>query len=99
MIQEIAHIEIKPGSEEAFVQGVSAAAPLFQRAPGCHGLSLQRCIEHPASFRLVVDWDTVEDHMVGFRESADFQRWRELVAHCFAQPPQVVHMQTLINPF
>lgn len=99
MIQEIAHIDVKPGSEEAFVQGVSAAAPLFQRARGCRGLSLQRGIEHPSSFQLRVDWDTVEDHMVHFRESADFQRWRELVAHCFAQAPRVEHVHTVLHPF
>lgn len=99
MIQEIAHIDVKPGSEEAFEQGVSTAAPLFQRAHGCRGLALQRGIENPQSYRLLVDWDTVEDHMVHFRESDDFQRWRELVAHCFAQPPRVEHTQTVLHPF
>lgn len=99
MIQEIAHIDVKPGSEEAFEHGVSAAAPLFQRAHGCRGLALQRGIENPQSYRLLVDWDTVEDHMVHFRESDDFQRWRELVAHCFAQPPRVEHVHTVLNPF
>lgn len=99
MIQEIAHIDVKPGSEEDFVQGVSAAAPLFQRARGCRGLSLQRGIENPSSFQLRVDWDSVEDHMVRFRESDDFQRWRELVACFFAQPPRVEHVHTVMNPF
>lgn len=99
MIHEIAHIEVKPGSEEAFVQGVSVAAALFQKAQGCRGLSLQRGIEHPSSFQLRVDWDTVDDHMVHFRGSDDFQRWRELVARCFANPPRVEHVHTVLHPF
>lgn len=99
MIQEIAHIDVKPGNEEAFVQGVTSAAPLFQRAQGCRGLSLQRGIESPSSFQLRVDWDTVEQHTVHFRGSEDFQRWRELVAHCFANPPRVEHVHTVLNPF
>lgn len=99
MIQEIAHIDVKPGSEDAFEQGVRAAAPLFQRAKGCRSLSLQRGIESPSSYRLLVEWDTVDDHTVHFRSSDDFQRWRELVAHCFANPPRVEHVRTVLHPF
>ncbi|MFT3955812.1 MAG: antibiotic biosynthesis monooxygenase [Piscinibacter sp.] len=98
MIYEIAHIEVKDGFEATFQQGVAAAAPLFRRAKGCHGLSLQRGIERPTQYRLVVQWETVEDHTVGFRGSEDFQEWRRLVAHCFAQAPQVEHVETVLAP-
>jgi len=91
MIQEIASILVKAGSEQRFEEGVAAARPLFARARGCHGLELHRCIEEPLRYTLVVQWETVEDHMVHFRESADFQEWRRLVGDSFAQAPVVHH--------
>jgi len=96
MIQEIARILVQPGHEEAFEQGVAQARPLFLRARGCHGVALYRGIEKPLAYTLVVQWETVEDHTVHFRESADFQAWRELVGPHFASPPAVHHVQQVI---
>jgi len=91
MIQEIAHILVKPGHESAFEAGVAQAKPLFLRARGCHGLALHRSVEEPLRYTLVVQWASVEDHMVHFRESDDFQAWRALVADHFDGAPVVHH--------
>lgn len=91
MILEIAQIDVKPGLEPEFEAGVAKAAPLFRRAKGCHGLDLQRSVEKPSRYRLMVKWNTLEDHTVGFRGSEDFQTWRSLVGHCFERPPEVEH--------
>jgi quinol monooxygenase YgiN len=99
MITEIAQIDIKPGMEAEFETGVKNAAPVFQRAKGCHGLELQRSIEKPARYRLFVKWATVENHTVDFRGSADFQEWRKHVAHCFASPPEVEHVSEVLKGF
>ncbi len=99
MITEIAQIDIKPGMEAEFEAGVTKAAPLFQRAKGCHGMELQRSIEKPTRYRLFVKWATVENHTVDFRGSPDFQEWRKLVAHCFASPPEVEHVTQVVQGF
>jgi heme-degrading monooxygenase HmoA len=99
MILEIAQIDVKPGMEDEFEGGVRQAAPIFQRAKGCKGLELQRSIEHPARYRLFVTWETVENHTVDFRGSADFQEWRKLVGHCFAEAPQVEHTRKMFKGF
>lgn len=91
MIQEIASILVTAGQEAQFEAGVAQAKPLFLRAKGCHGVALHRSIENPQQYTLAVDWETVEHHMVDFRESEDFQEWRKLVGPYFAQPPQVHH--------
>ena len=96
MILEIAQIDIKPGSESAFEAAVGEAAPLFLAAKGCHGLELQRGIEHASRYLLVVKWETVEDHMVTFRESPAFARWRELAGGHFAGPADVRHVETVV---
>jgi heme-degrading monooxygenase HmoA len=99
MIFEIAEIEVKPGEEAAFEAGVAKAIPLFQRAKGCHGMELQRSIEKLAQYRLVVKWETLDDHMVHFRGSEDFQEWRRLVGPHFVSPPSVSHTQVAVSGF
>lgn len=97
MVFEMAQIEILPGKAAEFEAGVAAAVPLFLRARGCGGVKLHRTIEQPERYVLQVEWETVDDHMVHFRESADFQEWRRLVGSFFKQPPVVFHTETVIG--
>jgi heme-degrading monooxygenase HmoA len=97
MIQEVAELTIKPGMEGDFERGVEKAAPLLLHARGCRGIALHRVIETPQVYRLVVDWETVEDHTVGFKGSAGFQTWREIVGPCFATTPVVTHMRQVMS--
>jgi heme-degrading monooxygenase HmoA len=99
MILEIAQIDVKPGMEQEFEAGVRAAGPIFERAKGCKGMTLQRSHEQPNRYRLFVTWETVENHTVDFRGSADFAEWRKLVGHCFAQPPEVEHVHEVVRGF
>lgn len=97
MVLEMAHIEIVPGKNEVFEAGVKEALPLFARAKGCAGAELHRIVEHDARYVLIVRWETIEDHMVHFRQSEDFQTWRGLVGSFFAKPPEVVHTETRVK--
>ncbi|HSI39981.1 MAG TPA: antibiotic biosynthesis monooxygenase family protein [Xanthobacteraceae bacterium] len=99
MVWEIAQIEVKPGAEAAFEAAAAQAVPLFQRAKGCRGMQIQRSIEHPSRYRLVVDWETLEDHTVHFRGSEDFLAWRALVGPHFASPPDVEHTERVLHGF
>ncbi len=99
MVLEIAQIDVKPGMEAEFEGGVATAAPLFRRATGCTGMTLQRSVEKSARYRLFVQWATVENHTVDFRGSPDFAEWRKLVGHCFATPPEVEHVHEVVKGF
>jgi heme-degrading monooxygenase HmoA len=99
MVTEIAQIDVKPGSETRFEDGVKKAKPLFQRAKGCKGMELQRSSEQPRRYRLFLQWETLEAHTVDFRGSADFQEWRKLVGDCFESPPAVEHVQSSFKGF
>ncbi len=99
MVYEIAQIEVKEGHEADFEAGARLAVPLFQRAKGCRSMRIDRSVEKPQHYTLVVEWETIENHMVDFRESADFQEWRKLVGPHFAVPPQVEHMHTVLTGF
>ena len=95
MITEIAQIDVKPGTEAEFENGVKQAVPLFKRAKGCRGMELRRSIEKTSRYRLFVGWDTVENHTVDFRGSENFTEWRALVGPHFAAPPEVEHTNTV----
>ena len=99
MILEIAQIEVKPGLEAAIEAGVAKALPVFRRAKGCKGLELKRSVEHPARYRLFIQWETLENHTVDFRGSPDFAEWRACVGHCFASPPEVEHVAHTLKGF
>ncbi|MGV7210453.1 antibiotic biosynthesis monooxygenase family protein [Oxalobacteraceae bacterium A2-2] len=99
MIYEIAELYIKPDAHDAFQAGVAQAIPLFQRAKGCLSVRLDRGIESPDTYHLVIGWATLENHTVDFRGSDDFQAWRALVGQYFAQPPKVEHFDTVVTGF
>ena len=99
MYLEIATIDIKPGLEAEFESGVAKAAAFFKRAQGCHGMEVRRSVERSGRYRFLVKWDNVDDHLVRFRNSGDFQEFRQLVGHCFAAPPEVEHTVEVLKAF
>ena len=99
MILEIAQITVRSGMEAEFENAVAAAKPLFLRAKGCISMDLTRSIEIPARYRLLVGWETLENHTVDFRGSDDFQSWRGLVSHCFEGTPEVEHAAIAVKGF
>lgn len=99
MITEYAEIRIQRGTSAAFLAAVAEAAPLFRRARGCLAMRIEQRIEEPDMYVLMVDWATLEDHEVHFRQSADFQSWRALVGGFFAGPPTVTHTRLVQTGF
>lgn len=96
MILEIAQIEVLPGTEAQFEEGVRQARAVFAAAQGCGGIELHRSLEFPQRYRLLVRWATLDDHMVVFRNSDLFPQWRALVQACFAAPPQLEHITQVV---
>jgi heme-degrading monooxygenase HmoA len=97
MITEIAQIDVKPGTEKEFEAAVAKARPLFLRAKGGKGFELHKSIEKPQRYRLMAQWETLENHTVDFRGSEDFTAWRALVGPYFASPPEVEHTETVLS--
>jgi heme-degrading monooxygenase HmoA len=91
MVLEIAEFVIKSGSEEDFAAAYRQALPLAAATPGFRNARLVRGVESPSTFVLLVEWDTVEAHTRGFRESDRFPQWRALIGPFFAGDPRVQH--------
>lgn len=94
MILELADIRIQPGQNAAFEKAIQhALATVAGKAKGFKGFSVNRGIESPERYILQIFWDTLEDHTIGFRESAAFVQWRAIVGPFFAAPPTVEHFE------
>ncbi|MCB1390568.1 MAG: antibiotic biosynthesis monooxygenase [Rhodobacteraceae bacterium] len=96
MIREIANLTIDPANAAAFEAAVARAVPLFRAAPDCFGVHLERVIEEPGRYRLVVQWASVAAHTEVFRASPAFQEWRALAGPFFSEPPHVVHTEQVV---
>ena len=94
MILEHADIRIDPSQasafEEAILRGVNS---VIAHAKGFKGFKVNRSMESPGRYLLMIYWDTLEDHTVGFRGSPAFAEWRAIVGPFFAQPPVVEHLE------
>lgn len=95
MITEVALIEIKAGQEAAFEAIFPQAEQVISQAEGYLSHTLQRCIETPNRYLLLVQWTSVEAHTVGFRESEQFKEWRAIIGPFFDKPPFVEHYTNL----
>lgn len=99
MIKEIADIQIDPGRSAAFEAVVAQAVPLFRSAQGCRAMTLEKVLENAGHYLLIVQWETLEDHMIHFRESEAFQQWRALAGPYFVQVPEVRHVEPAVTGF
>ena len=93
MITEHAVLPVIPGRETEFMETMDRARAIIASAPGFISLRVGRCIEQPANFLLLVEWETLEAHTEGFRNSAEYQEWRALLHHFYDPFPVVEHFE------
>jgi heme-degrading monooxygenase HmoA len=91
MIVERVLMPITPGREADFETAMAQARHVVAQSKGFRSIRVTRGIESPSTYLLILEWDTLEDHTVGFRESELFPQWRELIGPFFAEPPAVEH--------
>jgi heme-degrading monooxygenase HmoA len=89
MITEHAVLPVIPGREEEFEAAFADAKRLIAASPGFRCLTLSRCIERPSGYLLIVQWETLQDHEVGFRGSTAYARWSAAL-HLFYSPAATV---------
>ena len=91
MILEAATINVTPARKPEFEGAFAEARLVVSAMPGFISLQLHRCIESDGRYLLLMQWRSLEDHTVGFRQSPQFQRWRQLIGPYFAEAPFVEH--------
>ena len=97
MILEHAVLPVVPGREADFEAAFVEAKAIIAGMPGFVDLRLSRSIETPNEYLLLVHWESVEAHEVGFRGSVQYRQWRELL-HGFYEPfPVVEHFTEVLD--
>lgn len=95
MIVEIAQLTIRPGSERQFEAAFLTAIKVLGGSKGYLTHELRRSVETPNRYALIVHWQTLEDHTVGFRGSPAFTEWRAHIGPFLESPPVVEHFQSV----
>lgn len=95
MILEAAALNVRPGQAAAFEQTFAEAQAILSSMDGYISHQLQRCLETPGKYLLLVEWRSLEDHTVGFRQCADYVEWKRLLHHFYDPFPTVEHFETV----
>ena len=97
MILEIAILDIKPGLESDFEKSFLVAQKIIASMTGYISHELKRCLENKSRYVLLVKWDSLEDHTIGFRGSKEYQEWKTLLHHYYDPFPTVEHYESVAD--
>ena len=98
MILEVADIRIPAGKQAEFDAAIQRGVEtVISKAQGFRGYKVNRGVESPERYLLMIYWATLEDHTVAFRQGSLFPEWRAIVGPFFAQPPVVEHFELVVK--
>lgn len=95
MILEVAPLHIRRDQAVQFEAAFLRAQRIISSMPGYISHELQRCVERPNEYVLLVRWQSLEAHEVGFRQSPEYQEWKQLLHHFYEPFPVVSHYETV----
>lgn len=93
MILESAYLSVKEGEASAFEEAFKQASSIISSMNGYISHELHKCIEDEHLYLLLVKWETLEDHTQGFRGSAEYQDWKQILHHFYEPFPTVWHFE------
>ncbi len=97
MITEHAVLPVVPGREDEFLAAMERAKSIIASSPGFVSLRVERCIERPDHFLLLVEWDRLQSHTEGFRGSPAYEEWRAALHHFYDPFPVVEHFEVVVR--
>jgi heme-degrading monooxygenase HmoA len=95
MILEVAMLNVLPGKAAEFEQVFAKAQAIISSMPGYLLHELHRSIEARDKYMLLVSWQRLEDHTIGFRQSPEYQDWKLLLHHFYEPFPIVEHFESV----
>lgn len=96
MILEAVILQVIAGKEASFERDFVIAGQYISAIKGYQKHSLSRCLEQPGKYILLVEWDTLEDHIIGFRQSPHYEEWKKLLHHYYDPFPVVEHFERMV---
>jgi heme-degrading monooxygenase HmoA len=98
MSVEIVLLKAKPGEAERLRDGLRAGRAVIASAAGYRSSVFYQGLETPESFLLHIEWETLEAHMVGFRQGPLFAAWRGHFQEFLDSAPNMAHYQPIAGP-
>jgi heme-degrading monooxygenase HmoA len=95
MILEIATLDVRQGQTQTFEAAFAKAQAIISASPGYLRHELQHCMENAHRYVLLVWWESLEAHTIGFRQSAAYQEWKALLHHFYDPFPTVEHYKVV----
>ena len=95
MILEVTILNVVPELTEKFEDNFKEAQKIISSMDGYISHELQKCIEIPNQYILLVKWNSLESHTKGFRESVEYQEWKNLLHHFYKPFPKVEHYRKI----
>lgn len=93
MILEAVMLNVKNGLEVDFETAFKKASNIISSMDGYLSHELHRCIEVEGKYLLLVRWESLEAHTIGFRSSPEYQEWKKLLHHFYEPFPIVEHFE------
>ncbi|USG64807.1 antibiotic biosynthesis monooxygenase [Brevibacillus ruminantium] len=91
MILEAVMLQVKDGMEQEYEEAFRQASSIISSMKGYVSHELHRCMEVKGKYLLLVKWESLEDHTIGFRQSPEYQEWKRVLHHFYDPFPTVEH--------
>lgn len=95
MILEAVMLQVKEGLEKDYEEAFREASKIISSMQGYKSHKLQRCMEVKGKYLLLVKWETVENHTIGFRQSKEYLEWKKQLHHFYSPIPVVEHFENV----
>jgi len=96
-VLEVAILDVIPGKEAEFEAAFRTASAIISSMPGYISHQLQHCVEKESRYILLVNWQTLEAHTIGFRSSTQYLEWKQLLHHFYNPFPAVEHYELVFE--
>ena len=93
MILEVVILDVIPSREKEFEAAFREASGIIASMAGYVSHQLQHCLETQNRYLLLVQWETLEAHTVGFRGAPEYQEWKKKLHHFYDPFPNVEHYE------
>ena len=80
MVIEVIRYNVAVGDEVPFEEAYRSAGALLEASSHCLGFSLMRATRERQRYMMTIYWDSPDGHLIGFRQSAAFNEYQELLA-------------------
>jgi len=97
MVLEVAVLNVRAGQTAEFETAFMQASSIISAIPGYRGHELHKCLESPNRYLLMVNWESLEAHTIGFRQSPGYQQWKLLLHHFYDPFPTVEHFEPIVR--